>query len=43
VEDQQRPPKVDVDDALIASTMKVDADEVLLASNIVDANTLAQK
>ena len=40
VEDHQCLLKVDADNVLIASTFGVNADEVLLASNIVDANTL---
>ena len=38
--DQQRPLKVNANDRSTASTLKVDADNMSLASNLVDANRL---
>ena len=35
--------RVDANDLLSASTLKVDADNRLLASTLVDANTLIEK
>jgi hypothetical protein len=34
---------MDVDDIIIASAFKVDADDILIAFKVMDANTLVEK
>jgi hypothetical protein len=43
VEDQQRPPIVDADDRLLASTFNVNVVDGLLASTFVDTNALTDR